>query len=339
MRDLAIAGAGPVGLATAIAATQRGLSCVVYEKRRPPLDKACGEGLMPRGVAALERLGVRVESSAEITGIRYRDGRCVLEGRFGIPGMGVRRTVLSAALQARADALGIDIRYGTPFIENGARYVIGADGLHSSVRERAGIDHRVRPSRRFGVRRHFRVRPWSSYVEIFWGRGAEAYVTPVGPAEVGVALLGTTRFDLEAFPELADVLRDATPTSEVRGAGPFAHDVRRRYRDNYALVGDAAGYSDAITGEGVTLGILCAEALVDVIARGEHLEHYERRYRSLTRTYYALTRLMLTLAERPLLRTAAMRFMPQTVFEQLLALNCGVAAPSRARTLALARTA
>jgi hypothetical protein len=98
------------------------------------------------------------------------------------------------------------------------------------------------------MRRHFRVEPWSTLVEVHWADGAEAYVTPVARDEVGIACLwrGDGRgFDdlLELFPALRARLRGAEPTSAVLGAGPFSRRARRPHRGRVALVGDAADVS------------------------------------------------------------------------------------------------
>ena len=69
-RDLVVAGGGPVGLATAIAARLAGMNVVVVEPRDGVIDKACGEGIMPAGVDALHSLGVRV-SGLPFSGVRY----------------------------------------------------------------------------------------------------------------------------------------------------------------------------------------------------------------------------------------------------------------------------
>ncbi|MBC7792936.1 MAG: hypothetical protein H7Z43_04460, partial [Clostridia bacterium] len=100
------------------------------------------------------------------------------------------------------------------------------------------------------------------------------------------------------------------------------------------LVGEAAGYAVAITGDGLTLGFLSAEALVDAIARDAPLVAYEHAYRRITRMYYALTALTLGLAKYPSVRRASLTLLARTprLFEHLLALNSGVPAPSRART-------
>src|SRR5713101_4431980 len=72
MKDLLIAGAGIAGSALAIHLARRGHSVVLLERSRFPREKPCGEGLMPAGVAALERLGIDTAGlGAEFYGIRY----------------------------------------------------------------------------------------------------------------------------------------------------------------------------------------------------------------------------------------------------------------------------
>jgi 2-polyprenyl-6-methoxyphenol hydroxylase-like FAD-dependent oxidoreductase len=58
MTDLVVVGGGPVGLGTAVTAAQAGLDVTVFDPRGAPVDKACGEGLMPSAVEALARIGV-----------------------------------------------------------------------------------------------------------------------------------------------------------------------------------------------------------------------------------------------------------------------------------------
>ena len=111
--DFAIVGGGPAGLAVAIFAALAGRRAVVIEKRPGPVDKACGEGVMPPGVAWLRRMGVEIARDAThpFRGIRYVDRDVVAEANFVEgPGLGVRRTALSVAMDARAAALGVDVR-------------------------------------------------------------------------------------------------------------------------------------------------------------------------------------------------------------------------------------
>lgn len=347
--DLLIAGAGPVGLALAIEARLRGLEAVVVERRRPPLDKACGEGLMPVGVAHLTALGVAIDParSASFAGIRFLDEHASAEGHFadGL-GLGVRRTVLSAALLARAHELGIEVRFSesvTGWTARGggvavatsrgataARLLVGADGLHSAIRRMAGLEGAQRGRVRNGMRRHFRVAPAAPFVEVHWSDGAEAYVTPIARDEVGVALLWSgapARYDelLARFPQLAARVAGAEPTSRIDGASRFRRGVRRRHAPGVALVGDAAGYLDPLTGEGLTLGFRCARALAETVARGAPLAEYERAYRSISRSYYQMTSVLLAVAARPWLRRRVVRTLARRpeLFDHLLAINAG----------------
>jgi flavin-dependent dehydrogenase len=347
--DLVIVGGGPAGLATAIAAAERGLEAVVVERRTLPLDKPCGEGLMPGAVRSLATMGVAVPAwgRTPFIGVRYVDGDVVAEGRFpGGPGWGVRRTALVDGMVARARTLGVTLRYGCAprewrrtgdgvelATDDGgvrARLLVGADGLRSAIRRDAGLDRPRRGRRRFGMRRHYAIAPWSPFVEVHWSAGAEAYVTPAGPGRIGLAFLWDgdgTSFDelLARFPPLAARIDGATPESEVCGAGPLRRDAKARYADRVALVGDAAGYLDALTGEGLTLAFESARALVDVVARRQPLAEYETAYRRLSRTYYLLTGLMLWVAAHAALRrrvVAAFARRPE-LFDRMLAINAG----------------
>ncbi len=337
-----VVGGGPAGLATAIRARQRGFEVRVVDRARPPVDKACGEGLMPDGVARLRQLGVDPQAweHRSFRGIRYLDGQIVAEAVFPAePGLGVRRTHLHRALAARAEALGAEILWGVRaetlhrrgvMTSRGlleADWVVAADGLHSRLRRWAGLAGRPARRPRFGIRRHYTVAPWSDHVEVHWAEGAEAYVTPVGPREVGVALLwsgGKARFDtlLDRFPSLRQRLASAPAASRDRGAGPLHQRVRGVERGRLALVGDAAGYLDAITGEGLALAFHQAFALVEALERGD-LGRYARACRRLRRLPDALTRLLLLAERHPRLRARAMRALAAdpALFARLLALH------------------
>ncbi|MFD0023941.1 NAD(P)/FAD-dependent oxidoreductase [Streptomyces sp. NPDC058382] len=312
MIDLLVAGGGPAGLAAAIRAARLGLETVVVEPRVSPIDKACGEGIMPSGVAALRALGVEV-SGHRLRGIRYVDGARSAEAAFrGRTGLGVRRTELHAALHGRAMELGVRIvpgkvtgvRQGHDRVDAGgltARWLIAADGLHSPVRRELGLDGPGSAVRRYGQRRHYRIDPWTEFVEVHWSRCGEAYVTPLGDGLVGVAVLSRERRShadhLTAFPRLAASLlgRDAGP---VRGAGPLRRSALDRRAGRVLLVGDAAGYVDALTGEGVALALATAAAAVDALAAGRP-QDYPGRWKSLTRRHRYLTEGLLMLARRP----------------------------------------
>ena len=347
--DIAVVGGGPAGLATAVFAAQSGLSVVVVEKRQLPLDKACGEGLMPRGTRLLREMGVNLDVGEYIpfVGIRYVDDDVVAEGRFSTdPGWGIRRTKLVEGMHRRAKELGVTLLYGVsakgwdvgvdrPVVvetDNDpleSRFLVGADGLHSKTRRATSLERSSRGLKRYGVRRHFEIEPWSSFVEVHWADGVEAYVTPVGSKEVGVALLWSgesARFEqlLERFPRLYQRLAGASSTSQTRGAGPFRQRVSTRFRGPVALVGDAAGYMDALTGEGLSLSFLSARALVRALTVKD-LKTYDRDYRRLCRTYYWTTGLLLQVARRPRVRRDVIETLAKdpSLFDSLLAIATG----------------
>jgi 2-polyprenyl-6-methoxyphenol hydroxylase-like FAD-dependent oxidoreductase len=113
--DVLVIGGGPVGLTAAISARLKGLKVIVAEGSRPPIDKACGEGVMPDGAAVLESLGVEFDEreSFPFHGIRFVDGDLSAEACFpGAHGLGIRRTVLHARLIERAQELGVSLRFG-----------------------------------------------------------------------------------------------------------------------------------------------------------------------------------------------------------------------------------
>jgi flavin-dependent dehydrogenase len=306
--DLLIVGGGPGGLATALHARAQGLSVIVAEPRDGPIDKACGEGLMPGGLAELSSLGVD-PAGMPFRGIAYVNEHRRAEARFrNGPGRGVRRTTLHAALAARAkeqDTEWIQTKvtsveqdaHGVMAAGVRAKWLVGADGLHSAVRRAVGISVTAGTPRRHGLRWHYRVPPWSEFVEVHWSRWGEAYVTPVEPDLVGVAILSRQKPELDWFPWLADQLRDAGH-AHPRGCGPLRQVVSRRVAGRVLLVGDAAGYEDALTGEGISLAVKQAAEVVRAIT-ADNPSSYEAAWHRVTRNYRLLTRgLVLTSTPR-----------------------------------------
>ncbi|OON82951.1 NAD(P)/FAD-dependent oxidoreductase [Streptomyces tsukubensis] len=312
MIDVLVAGGGPAGLATALHATAAGLEAVVVEPRAAPVDKACGEGIMPSGLQALAGLGVDVGGSL-LSGIRYLDARHRVQVRFRDgAGRGVRRTALHEALTRRAVERGVRIvegkveevrQYADSVTAGGlrARWLVAADGLHSPLRRRLGLEVTDRRPRRYGLRRHYRVAPWTDFVEVHWSVGGEAYVTPVGDDLVGVAVLSTARRGFDAhlahFPELAALL-DGPPVTSVRGAGPLRQRARRRTAGRVLLVGDAAGYTDALTGEGVALALATSAAAVRCLRAGRP-QAYEAAWRRLSLRHRVLTEGLVRISGNP----------------------------------------
>ena len=306
--DLLVAGGGPAGLVTALHAARAGLDVEVWEPRPGDVDKACGEGLMPGALAALQALGVDPPGQA-FHGIRYVGSGTSADAEFRAgPGRGIRRTTLHRALRDAARDAGARIEQRTlrtlaqdddAVTADGlrARHLVAADGLHSPVRRLLGLHGGAGRHPRFGLRRHFRTPPWSPYVEVHWAPEVEAYVTPVGDGLVGVNVLAATgggSFDdrVRAVPGLPDLLDGAEVVGDVRGAGPLWQVARRRVAGRVLLVGDAAGYVDALTGEGLALAFAQAGAAVRAIADGAP-ERYERDWSRVTRRYRWLTAALL----------------------------------------------
>lgn len=348
--SILIVGAGPTGLACAQALRLQGASPLILERRAWPVDKVCGEGLMPVGLRILEKLGVRLEAGRPFRGITYHLGDLHVRSDFAEgPGRGVRRLELSRAL-AQPDMLtGVAVdsvqRVGNRIevrTNQGAwkcRLLIAADGLHSSVRRCLGWDAGGGWLRRWGMRQHYACPPWSDDVEVHSAHRSEAYVTPVGEGLVGVAVLagkGLTRSNwLDEFPELRERLAGAQTASELRGHGPLWQRARRVQAPGVVLVGDAAGYLDACTGEGLSLGFAQAQAVGELWRRHQHSSEgelvelcgYEKRYRAITAHYRFVTGAMLLLNHLPWARRllfSSLQRHPQ-VLQTLLSANQGLA--------------
>lgn len=306
MMDLLVVGGGPAGLATALHGARAGLEVALIERRSGPIDKACGEGLMPHTLRHLDRLGVHPEGQ-QFNGISYTDGARHVSARFRSgTGRGVPRTELHSALLDAVKNEGVlifneqvsEISQDATSVRVGhlqGRYLVAADGLHSPIRRSLGLERPSPGPRRWGIRRHVQIAPWSDKVEVHWAAGAEAYVTPVAADCVGVALLSSRRggFDshLAEFPVLRERLQGPAHGPD-RAAGPLRQKVSHRRAGRVLLVGDAAGYVDALTGEGLGLAFGAADLAVTCVI-DDHPEHYDRQWRTMTRRYRALTAALL----------------------------------------------
>jgi flavin-dependent dehydrogenase len=325
--DVLVVGAGPAGLATAISAAMKGLRVTIADARRPPINKPCGEGLLPEAVAALRSIGIELNSTLgfHLEGFRFSDSSHSVSARIERGrGFGLRRTVLHNLLVARAAQVGVNFRWGarvSDFAETGSRingefvghrWLVGADGLNSSVRRWAKFSWpRISCRTRFGFRRHFAIAPWSKFVEVYWGRRSQIVVTPTGADDVCVSFFSrdpALRIEdgLSEFPELAARLKEAPVVTAEQGTLVGLTSAWRVAAGRVALVGDASCSVDGIAGHGLSLGLQAALALGEALSRGD-IRYYKVAHRKIVSLPLRMTRLLLLMDASNRIRRKALR--------------------------------
>lgn len=370
---IVIVGGGLAGSATALHLARAGHDVRILERGSFPREKVCGEGLMPHGVHELDALGLLqpiLDTEPEpFVGIGYHVGKTRAEGVFpkGATGLGVRRSrideVLYEACQreprievrtgvrvtdVQRDSQGVTLKTSEGRCE--AQVVVGADGLGSLVRRKAGLKKAHPSPPRYGARMHVTLGhadAASRFVEVFLGDALEWYITPTGTGEANIALLCeksvSKQFggDLDAAlwrlveqePRLAPWAAGAQPLTAARLCGPLRQEVRSSATDRVVLVGDAAGFVDAITGEGMSLSLLEARLAAGVISQGlaandlsaRSLLRYHRQRQRASRSLVWFTRLILWgLRRRRLARHVITNLARHPeAFSRLLGVNIG----------------
>jgi flavin-dependent dehydrogenase len=347
--DVFVIGGGPAGLAAAIAARRQGYRVVLADGAKPPIDKACGEALMPDAILALERLGVSVPAAEAfpVRGVRFLSSDLSAETLFpsGCLGLSIRRTALHQIMSERAAALGVQLFWQSAvtgisgeFVHLGehairTKWIVGADGANSRVRRWANLDTHSRTAFRYSFRRHYCVRPWTDRMEIYWGKDSQAYSVAVSNDQVCVAVASRDpklrlEESLPTFPRLNNRLREADPASAERGALSANSKLRCVARGNVALIGDASGTVDAITGQGLGLAFSQAVVLSECLRSG-NLARYRAAHRRLARRPLLMARLMLTLDGRPRFQQRIVQVFRKrpAIFRRLLALHVGTLWP------------
>ena len=312
-RDLIVIGGGTAGMAAAIYGAMLGLRVVVFDQAGEDYDKPCGEGLMPEALGSLATLGVEVSSSRKLNGVAYFDssGRNV-EARFNGErfGCGVRRRALRQAMWQRARSLGVEIidqtvtrveTFADQILVEGisGEWACLATGTHDGLSRSLGLadprPKRARPHRT-GLRRHAKIAPWSDVVEVYWADDAELYVTPVGEDVVNIAILSwkAVSFDdaLRLFPAVCQRLEGVVWDDTVGGLAPLAHRGQKLRRERMLLAGDAAGFLDAMTGEGNALALGAGMDVARLISR-KQVWMYPIRWRMIVWRYWLVTTLVL----------------------------------------------
>ena len=340
--DVFIVGGGPAGLAAAIAARRQGLTVILADGAKSNIDKACGEGLMPQALKTLAGLGITIgpEDGHPFRGIQFVEAGYSAAAEFsdGV-GLGVRRTRLHTMLAEAAEECGATLLWRSPVTSFGSssvvcggrtihyKYLIGADGHSSEVRKNFGLGATRHESSRFGFRRHYNAAPWSDCVEVHWGNRCQIYITPVGRNEIGVAVLSDDshlRLDqaLQQFPQLQQRLLHSNLTSSERGAVSASRRLRRVATESVALIGDASGSVDAITGDGLSQAFQQAEALAAAMSAND-LASYQTAHNQIRRRPALLAQILLSLGRNELLRRLSFRFLAEypSVFTQILSLH------------------
>ena len=339
--EVAVFGGGPAGLAAALELRRQGMSVAVYDAQRPPIDKACGEGLMPEAVRRLDELGVTLDhgGAGRFEGISFHDAQsgtsASARGEFPTGhGLGVRRTHLQQRMAALAEQRGVAMHWGASVRRNAqgtfetagrpilADFFAIADGQCSTLAAACGFREHACHSERYASRQHFvgasclglsglgrsGTEPSNRMVAVHWGRHEQLYITPLGltpqgQEEVGVALLTSRRGRrvcdaLPEFPAVAQQLAGARISSTARGALTRTRSLRQVIRGNIAVLGDASGSVDAVTGEGVLSALRQARALADALAQG-HPWRYEQAHRAMAVLPRRMARLLLLLDRYP----------------------------------------
>jgi flavin-dependent dehydrogenase len=322
-----VVGAGPAGSATAAHLAGAGHDVLLLDRAVFPRRKPCAECVNPAGVDALRRLGawdaVSAAAHAPLHGWHIAavggsafDG-CYPEARRGIA---IARETLDALLVRHAESRGAELRTGVRVVdllrgprgavagvrvrdgdgerEIAARLVVGADGLRSVVLRRLGLLRRRPRLRKLALTAHVRgfdgpagrgevhVSGPGACLGIAAVGGGLANVTVVIPGDRADEVAGNPAGAFDAALEEYGFGR-FTRVDEVLATGPFDCPVRRAVADGALLVGDAAGYYDPFTGQGIYRalrgGELAAETAHAALAAGDTsaraLAPYERARR------------------------------------------------------------
>ncbi len=351
--DALIVGAGPAGLAAAIAAARQGLHVEVVDAVKPPIDKACGEGLLPGSLESLSRHRLRSQARPR-SHRKCRPARCSFHRRLGLfepiphhpgrlpctPGRGIRRTVLHQLLLDRAASLGVRFHW-----ENTVRRsqpTAKSHRPHKLTDPSRSLPHRRRRSpvpRRSPGRTHRCHHPLPPHrpsptlhrrsVEQTSSKSTGATTAGLRHPQLvqrGLHRLHSPQKNPQApgtpsatFPALATPLASAQISEAPRGSITLGRTLHRVASCNIALIGDASGSVDAVTGEGLALGFRQAEAL-GLCPQRQQPRRLPARSSPHPTASYLMSRSLLLMDRSPRLRDRTLKIFARnpSLFQRLL---------------------
>jgi flavin-dependent dehydrogenase len=315
--DVVIAGGGPAGSTCARELARRGFAVTLVERSVFPRRKVCGEYLNTGAVRLLDDLGTGAAVRAAafpLRGIRLvPPGAPAVELPFPGTALALARETLDAILLDAARASGVTVlrahvedvlREGERAVgfvvreEDGgrrelrARFVVGADGSGSLVARKLGLARPSRGKRRFAIGGHYRgFGDLDGYVEMYVGSGAYFAINPLGAERANVMVVVPDRLLAEwtgavdegvrgCAADLGRGVRSFEGTQRIgprASTGPLAFDVVSAAAPGALLVGDASGFLNPFTGQGVFLALRTARAAAETLASSAAEPHREAR--------------------------------------------------------------
>lgn len=323
--DVIVVGGGPAGSAAATFCAQHGLRVALFEHKKFPRHKVCGDVINPNCWPVLERLGaaekIRELPHHEITGARFTTPTGAV-AEVEMNARAIRRSVFDAELLKHAKACGVtvfenetvlDITPAREVLTRERRYVallciIGADGRHSLVARKTGLarDGTGRNGH-IAFQAHFRApATMDDRVQLHLFPGGYCGVVRVDAERVNLCILtdregARLHDDCEALfaqtvwrnPQFRSLGIAPAPLEPLQSAHPLRTPMNRPARDGVLLVGDALQVTEPFTGQGIFFALRTGELAANAICAGEdYAAAVKSLYRARGRTNELLRRLM-----------------------------------------------